>query len=230
MVVPGDVIAYLEMCREEGVNLQRGMNFGSSGRPSVVLMSRRPAHLTTTGLKMMVVSLSTKATTGHKSGAARTQRRSTNLSAGQGARLPRTDYFSKLPHNTANWGRRRSVSGCTKRCVLASGRSMAHSGLSMAGGKSRTDDLFKFRLEVDPDATPVIDSREPRLEQNRLIPTDVKLAVWKRDQGKCVECGSSDNLHFDHIIPYSRGGSSLIAKNIQLMCARHNLAKHDKIQ
>ena len=127
------------MCREEGVNLQRGMNFGSSGRPSVVLMSRRPAHLTTTGLKMMVVSLSTKATTGHKSGAARTQRRSTNLSAGQGARLPRTDYFSKLPHNTANWGRRRSVSGCTKRCVLASGRSMAHSGLSMAGGKSRTD-------------------------------------------------------------------------------------------
>ena len=42
MVVPGDVIAYLEMCREEGVNLQRGMNFGSSGRPSVVLMSRRP--------------------------------------------------------------------------------------------------------------------------------------------------------------------------------------------
>jgi len=42
VVVPGDVIAYLEMCREEGVNLQRGMNFGSSGRPSVVLMSRRP--------------------------------------------------------------------------------------------------------------------------------------------------------------------------------------------
>jgi hypothetical protein len=32
----------LEMCREEGVNLQRGMNFGSGGRPSVILMSRRP--------------------------------------------------------------------------------------------------------------------------------------------------------------------------------------------
>jgi len=90
--------------------------------------------------------------------------------------------------------------------------------------------VFKFRLEVDPDTMPVIDSREPRLEQNRLIPTDVKLAVWKRDQGKCVECGSSDNLHFDHIIPYSRGGSSLVAENIQLMCARHNLAKHDKIR
>ena len=52
--------------------------------------------------------------------------------------------------------------------------------------ESQADDLFKFRLEVDPDATPVIDSREPRLEQNRLIPTDVKLAVWKRDRGKCL--------------------------------------------
>jgi len=42
VLVPGEVISYLEMCREEGVNLQRGMNFGSSGRPSVILMSRRP--------------------------------------------------------------------------------------------------------------------------------------------------------------------------------------------
>jgi len=61
-------------------------------------------------------------------------------------------------------------------------------------------------------------------------PNGGEAAVWKRDQGKCVECGSTDNLHFDHIIPYSRGGSSLVADNIQLMCARHNLAKHDKIQ
>ena len=42
MLVPGEVISYLEMCREEGVNLQRGMNFGTSGRPSIILMSRRP--------------------------------------------------------------------------------------------------------------------------------------------------------------------------------------------
>ena len=28
----------------------------------------------------------------------------------------------------------------------------------------------------------------------------------------------------------SRGGSSLVAENIQLLCARHNLAKHDKIE
>jgi len=38
----GDVIYYLEMCRAEGVNLQRGMNFRLRGRHSVILMSLRP--------------------------------------------------------------------------------------------------------------------------------------------------------------------------------------------
>jgi hypothetical protein len=39
---PGEVISYLEMCREEDVNLERGMNYRSGGRPSVILMSLRP--------------------------------------------------------------------------------------------------------------------------------------------------------------------------------------------
>ena len=46
----------------------------------------------------------------------------------------------------------------------------------------------------------------------------------------CVECGSEDNLHFDHIIPFSKGGSSLVAENIQILCARHNLEKRDTIK
>ena len=62
-----------------------------------------------------------------------------------------------------------------------------------------------------------------------MIPSGVKLEVWKRDGGRCVQCGATDNLHFDHIIPYSRGGTSLRADNIQLLCARHNLAKRDRI-
>jgi 5-methylcytosine-specific restriction endonuclease McrA len=74
------------------------------------------------------------------------------------------------------------------------------------------------------------DTREPVLEQNRVIPTAVKRAVWKRDRRRCVTCGSTDNLHFDDVIPYSLGGSSLVAENIQLLCARHNLAKHDRIE
>ena len=67
------------------------------------------------------------------------------------------------------------------------------------------------------------------LEHSRVIPTSVRLGVWRRDKGRCVECGSTDNLHFDHIIPYSKGGSSLTADNIQLHCARHNLEKRDRV-
>jgi 5-methylcytosine-specific restriction endonuclease McrA len=58
----------------------------------------------------------------------------------------------------------------------------------------------------------------------------VKLEAWKRDKGKCVKCGSNNNLHFDHIIPYAKGGSSLVAANIQLLCARHNFEKSDNIE
>jgi hypothetical protein len=37
-----EIISYLEMCRREGVSLQRGMNFGLGGDHSVILMSLRP--------------------------------------------------------------------------------------------------------------------------------------------------------------------------------------------
>jgi 5-methylcytosine-specific restriction endonuclease McrA len=68
------------------------------------------------------------------------------------------------------------------------------------------------------------------LDHDRIIPSNIKLEVWKRDRGKCVICGKTDNLHFDHIIPFSKGGSSLVQENIQLLCARHNMEKRDKIE
>jgi hypothetical protein len=68
------------------------------------------------------------------------------------------------------------------------------------------------------------------LKHSRIIPSEVKKAVWKRDGGKCVLCGSSKNLHFDHELPFSKGGSSLTAKNIRILCAKCNLAKSDKIE
>ena len=42
-------------------------------------------------------------------------------------------------------------------------------------------------------------------------------------------CGAIDDLHFDHDLPFSLGGTSLNASNVQLLCARHNLEKHDSI-
>lgn len=90
--------------------------------------------------------------------------------------------------------------------------------------------VVKFRLEIIDDSIFYENENEVNLDHRRMIPSWVKIKVWRRDGGKCVKCGSKDNLHFDHIIPYSKGGSSLVPENIQLLCARHNLAKRDRIQ
>ena len=89
--------------------------------------------------------------------------------------------------------------------------------------------VFKFRLELASNQE-IEKNQISDLDHNRMIPSSVKAEVWKRDGGKCVKCDSTNNLHFDHIIPFSKGGSSLVAENIQLLCARHNLEKSDKIE
>ena len=58
----------------------------------------------------------------------------------------------------------------------------------------------------------------------RSIPQDVKIAVSVRDQGRCVQCGSAEDLHYDHKIPWSKGGANT-ANNIQLLCGTCNRRK-----
>ena len=92
--------------------------------------------------------------------------------------------------------------------------------------------VFKFKLQfaagIEERERPVF--VRPESDGDRLIPSWVKLEVWKRDQGRCVTCGSTSGLHFDHIIPFSKGGSSKDPANIQILCGRHNLAKRDNIK
>jgi hypothetical protein len=60
------------------------------------------------------------------------------------------------------------------------------------------------------------------------MPERVRNEVWRRDQGKCVECGSTYNLEFDHVIPVVKGGANT-ARNIRLLCEPCNRRKSDKI-
>ena len=62
----------------------------------------------------------------------------------------------------------------------------------------------------------------------RVIPQEVKDLVWKRDGGICVKCRSNLKLEFDHIIPFSKGGSNTY-RNIQLLCEKCNREKSTKI-
>ena len=90
--------------------------------------------------------------------------------------------------------------------------------------------MFKFKLVAVEDEEDFSLPVRPDAARRRVIPTQVKLEVWKRDGGRCVICGAADELHFDHVVPYSKGGTSLVAENVQLLCARHNIEKRDRIQ
>jgi hypothetical protein len=56
------------------------------------------------------------------------------------------------------------------------------------------------------------------------IPDDVRMFVRRRDEGRCVRCGSDHRLEYDHIIPIAQGGSNT-EPNIQLLCETCNRAK-----
>ena len=60
------------------------------------------------------------------------------------------------------------------------------------------------------------------------IPEEVVGLVYMRYNGCCCKCGSKKNLQLDHIIPFSKGGSSE-PDNLQLLCRECNLKKGDRI-
>ena len=65
-------------------------------------------------------------------------------------------------------------------------------------------------------------------DRSRSISDRVKDRVWNRDGGKCVLCGSNQNIEFDHIVPFSKGGSNTY-RNIQILCQDCNRRKSDNI-
>ena len=72
----------------------------------------------------------------------------------------------------------------------------------------------------------------------RRTPRDInarlRFKVLKRDNFKCVYCGKSPannsnvKLHVDHIVPWSKGGETVI-ENLQTLCSKCNLGKSNII-
>ena len=48
--------------------------------------------------------------------------------------------------------------------------------------------------------------------------------ILLRGKGRCVKCGSRENLEIDHMVPLARGGSSRL-ENLQLLCRDCNRRK-----
>ncbi|MGB2625439.1 MAG: HNH endonuclease [Candidatus Acidiferrum sp.] len=228
---PGEVISYMEMCSAIGVNLQRGMNFHLKDGDSIILMSLRPGapyadRIEDEG-RILIYE-------GHD--VARTAGVPDPKKLDQPARNPsgsltQNGLFAvaaqKYKEDRAPAERVRVFEKIRAGIWVYNGLfRLIDSWIEDSGGRK----VFKFKLQVA--STGEEDRRVVTLtdlEDDRIIPSWVKLEVWKRDKGCCIECGASSGLHFDHIIPYSKGGSSKDPANVQILCVRHNLAKHDKI-
>lgn len=230
MLKPGDVITYPEMCLAEKVNLQRGMNFHLRDGLSVILMSTRPgapyADRVEEDGKILIYE-------GH------------DVPRTPGGPDPkRVDQPESLPggRRTQN-GLFYEAAGIHKHRHRPAEHVKVYEkirpGIWVYNGVFELVDawqesvhgrkVFKFKLHL---AKEQVAWRPPTgdADDDRIIPASVKQEVWKRDKGRCVTCGATSGLHFDHIIPYSKGGSSKDARNIQILCGRHNIAKRDNIE
>jgi hypothetical protein len=225
-----EVISYLEMCSREGTSLQRGMNFGLGRDHSVILMSLRPNAPYHDRLEDDGTTLIYE---GHD------EPRSAGISQPKAVDQPaQTPYGTPTQNGRFHRAAEQAKNGMRRPEQVRVYEKLRQGIWSYNGVFHLVDSwqendgnrqVFKFKLvaveEKDQSDLPVVTNSNRR----RVIPTPVKLEVWQRDGGKCVMCGAADELHFDHLLPFAKGGTSITAENVQLLCARHNLEKGAKI-
>ena len=228
--VSDNIISYIEMCRRENASLQAGMNFGLARSHSVILMSLRPNARYRDRLEDGGTTLIYEGHDQPRTPACPNPKVVDQLERTPFGNLTQNGKFHAAAH-AAKAGHR------TPERVRAYEKIRpgiwAYNGVfHLVDSWSETDEnrrVFKFKLIAVEDEEDLTSTPVSTPVRRRVIPTAVKLAVWKRDGGKCVECGAADELHFDHDLPWSRGGTSITEANVQLLCARHNLQKSDQI-
>ena len=237
-MVRGDVISYIDLSVEEGFSIQRGMNFNVNGKDyGIILMSVRADAPYADRFED---NGSTIIYEGHDLQKNHNTSNKDVKFLDQPLQTPSGAFTENGKFAIAAIQYKKGNAPAKKIKVyekIKSGVWVYNGYFNLVDAFTENDgnrNVFKFKLEmIDED---IVESKtnkkieELNLEHNRLIPTSVKVAVYARDKGKCVKCGSNKNLHYDHILPFSKGGSSTTVDNIQLLCAKCNLRKHDNIE
>ena len=133
--------------------------------------------------------------------------------------------------------------GCATTCVAAHqtgrewvGIDISPKAFELVNKRIQEDanDLFQhedIKLELNAPVRSkedvVVEKQSSEERKRRAHSIYVRETVYDRDGGKCVNCGSKDRLEYDHIIPFSKGGSDDV-NNTQILCKKCNLEKSNK--
>ncbi len=217
------------MCDAEGVkNLQRGMNFRMNPEYSIVLMSQKPnaPYLDKIYSDGITIEYEGHDLARNYSKNPKLQDQPEKLPSG---RLTQNYYFINAVKEYKN--------NINKAEIVKVYEKIYEGIWSLKGYFDLIDykvindgkrNVFKFILKLSNKINNINNNYE--LKHTRLIPSEIKKEVWKRDKGKCVLCGKIENLHFDHDLPFSKGGTSLSINNVRLLCMECNLKKSNKIE
>jgi hypothetical protein len=232
--VRGNIISYDDLCRKEGAKLQKGMNFRMKGGHSVILMSVRKNspyqdEISEDGSVLIYEGHDVPKTEGVSD-----PKRLDQPEYRYSGSLTENGKFNKAAQEFKRGNKGPDIVQVYEK--IKPGIWSDNGYFHLIDSWIKSDDLrkvFKFKLiaiETVRDESIPEDSIDVDVKRSRIIPSSIKLEVWKRDNGMCVQCQSTDELHFDHILPFSKGGTSIKSDNVQLLCARHNLEKSAKIQ
>src|SRR5262245_48283810 len=213
--MPKELIPYREMCRREGAGLRRGMHFGLGGTYSVLLMSSHPRapyqdRLAADGTTLIYEghdALQSQAVPYPKT--VDQPLRTPYGTPTQNARFHQVAQAYKLGQQPPE--RVRIYEKCRPGLWVYQGLFLLVDSWRESDGRRQ---VCKFKLVVSETAAHDRQFPVPPPKPRRSIPRAVKLAVWQRDGGRCVVCGAQEGLQYDHIVPYSKGGTSVDAANI----------------
>jgi hypothetical protein len=227
--IQDDIISYREMCNIENQEvMQRGMNFRMNTNYSVVLMSQRSNAPYSDRVYDDGITIEYEGHDELKFGNYNVKKvdQPEKLPSGK---LTQNGYFIKAVNE---YRTKKSSSELVKIYEKVLPGTWSLKGyFDLVDYKKISDgkrNVFRFILKLSNRENNNINNL--KIDHTRIIPSDVKRDVWKRDGGKCVICRDNKNLHFDHDLPFSRGGTSLSSKNVRILCMKCNLRKSDKIE
>jgi len=222
-----DIISYAQLVAAEGVNLQRGMNFKIRPHYSIFLMSIRKGAPYADEFDADTNTLIYEGHDSPRNECPNPKETDQPLHPKNGTLTENGKFFTAAhafkhgliseAHKVKVYEKLRDGIWCYKRYFNLIDAKLVFTGIRK---------VFKYYLQP----VEIKKFKEEYYDiHTRLIPSEVKFEVWKRDKGRCVICGSTENLHYDHDLPYSKGGTSLSAKNVRILCMKHNLKKSNKI-